>query len=53
MRKAIYTLTCVDLSNKFLNACDKQILDAVVKDSKNAFYYSMITDGTSDVSHTE
>ena len=34
----------------FLNACGKQIQDAVVKESKNALYYSVIVDGTPDVS---
>ena len=39
--------------NEFLNACGKQVLDAVIKEPKNALYYSVIIDGTPDVSHTE
>ena len=39
--------------NELLSACGKQVLDAVIKESKNALYYSVIVDGTPDVSHTE
>ena len=39
--------------NEILNACGKQIQDAIVKEYKNALYYSVIVDGIPDVSHTE
>ena len=39
--------------NEFIKACGKQVLDAVIAESKNAIYYSIIVDATPDVSHTE
>jgi len=39
--------------NEFLNACGKQVLDALLQESKKAMYYSIIVDATPDVSHTE
>ena len=43
----------MDSQNEFLNACDKWVLDAVIRESKNTLYYNVIVDGTLDVSHTE
>ena len=39
--------------NQFLDACGKLVLNAVVNECRSALYYSIIVDGTPDVSHTE
>ncbi|XP_065902561.1 uncharacterized protein [Dysidea avara] len=39
--------------NEFIEACSTQVLDALLAESKNAIYYSVIVDATPDVSHTE
>lgn len=39
--------------NEFIKACSKHVLDALIAESKNAIYYSIIADATPDVSHTE
>ena len=39
--------------NEFIEACSTQVLDALLAESKNAMYYSVIVDATPDVSHTE
>ena len=39
--------------NEFIKACGKQVLDALIAESRNAIYYSVIVDATPDVSHTE
>jgi len=39
--------------NEFLNACGKQVLDALLQEYKKAMYYSVIVDATRDVCHTE
>ena len=39
--------------NKFIDECSKVVLNAIVEEVKQALYYSIIVDGTPDVSHTE
>ncbi|XP_065903748.1 zinc finger MYM-type protein 1-like [Dysidea avara] len=39
--------------NEFIEACSTQVLDALLAESKNAIYYSVIVDATPVVSHTE
>ena len=41
--------------NEFIEACGKQVLNALLEKSKKAIYYynSIIVDATPDVSHTE
>ena len=40
--------------NEFIDECSKVVLNAIVEEvNKQALYYSIIVDGTPDVSHTE
>ena len=39
--------------NEFIDECCKVVLNAIVEEVKQALYYSIIVDGTPDVSHTE
>ena len=39
--------------NEFINECSKVVLNDIVEEVKQALYYSIIVDGTPDVSHTE
>ena len=39
--------------NEFIAESGKLVCDAIVEEVKSAFYYSIIVDGTPDVSHTE
>ena len=39
--------------NEFIDECSKVVLNAIVEEVKQALYYSIIVDGTPDVSHTE
>ena len=42
-----------ETQNEFIEECGKSVLRTVVDEVKKALYYSIITDGTPDVSHTE
>jgi uncharacterized protein (UPF0305 family) len=39
--------------NEFIEECSKVVLYAIVEEVKQAMYYSIIVDGTPDVSYTE
>ena len=39
--------------NEFIDECSKVVLNAIVEEVKQVLYYSIIVDGTPDVSHTE
>ena len=39
--------------NEFIEECSKVVLNAIVEEVKQALYYSIIVDGTPDVSHIE
>ena len=39
--------------NEFISECATLVQEAVVKEVKDAVYFTIITDGTPDVSHTE
>ena len=39
--------------NEFIDECSKVVLNAIVEEVKQALYYSIIVDGTPDVSHPE
>ena len=39
--------------NEFISECTTLVQEAVVKEVKDAVYFTIITDGTPDVSHTE
>ena len=39
--------------NEFIDECSKVVLNAIVEEVKQALYYSIIADGTPDVSYTE
>ena len=39
--------------NEFIDECSKVVLNAFVEEVKQVLYYSIIVDGTPDVSHTE
>ena len=39
--------------NEFIDECSKVVLNAIVEEVKQALYYSIVVDGTPDVSHTE
>ena len=39
--------------NEFLTLCAKNVLNEIVKEVQNSYYYGLIVDGTPDVSHTE
>ena len=39
--------------NEFIDECSKVVLNAIVEEVKPALYYSIIVDGTPDVSQTE
>ena len=39
--------------NEFIDECSKVVLNAIVEEVKQVLYYSIIVDGTPDVSHKE
>ena len=39
--------------NESIDECSKVVLTAIVEEVKQALYYSIIVDGTPDVSHAE
>ena len=39
--------------NEFIDECSKVVLNTIGEEVKQALYYSIIVDGTPDVSHTE
>ncbi len=39
--------------NEFINECGQLVMDAVLEEPFDAIYYTIITDGTPDSSHTD